>query len=58
MKNKIDESLLEVRQWKDKNFEDFKKSGFTSYLDYIREEMKKMNIDIIYEQKGDFVLVK
>jgi len=43
MENKSDKSLLEVIEMKDKNYEDFKSSGFKSYIDFVNSEMKKIS---------------
>ena len=43
MENKTDKSLLEVLEMKDKNYEDFKSSGFSSYIDFINSEMNKIS---------------
>jgi hypothetical protein len=38
--SKVDKSLLEVWEMKEKVFEDFKKSKFSDFNDFIEEEMK------------------
>lgn len=48
MENKTDKSLLEVLEMKDKNYEDFKSSGFNSYIDFINSEMEKISMERKY----------
>ncbi len=40
MKNKTDKSLLEVWEMKERALNDFKKSGYTNYIAYIRDSVK------------------
>ncbi len=48
MGSKIDKSLLEVFEMKEKNQEDFEKSGYFSYLEYLENETIKNGVEIEY----------
>lgn len=51
MKNDYEKYIKEVIEIKEKTCEDFKKSGFKNYNDFIKEDIK--NIKIIYRKKKD-----
>lgn len=38
---KVDESLREVWEWKDKAQADFEKSGYTDIVEFIRDDVKE-----------------
>ncbi|MFH1050957.1 MAG: hypothetical protein V1779_08545 [bacterium] len=54
---KVDESLKEVWEMKERVYEDFKKSGFKNFLDFFESEMKeigkKYNIKYELERKSE-----
>lgn len=55
MKSSYEKYIDEVRNLKSRNYEDFKKSGFSSYIDYMKEELKKINIKIKYRKKKEAI---
>ena len=44
MKSNYDKYIKETWEIKDKVYEDFKKSSYTNYIDFIKSETSKMNI--------------
>jgi hypothetical protein len=49
MTSKIDKSLIEVWEMKERAYQRFKDSGMTSYVEYIKNRMKIIN-DKYYAQ--------
>lgn len=44
MKNNYDKYIQEVWEMKDKAYNDFKKSGYSNYVDYINNELKSLKV--------------
>ena len=59
MEKKIETSLQEVHDMKEKNLEDYKNSGFESYIEYLANEIKNMGYHSDYfikEPKPDYLI--
>ena len=48
MKNNYEKYIDEVRELKERNYNDFVNSNYTSYIDYLQNELAKLNISVHY----------
>lgn len=51
MKSNYEKYMKEVWDMKEKAYQDFKKSGYKHYIDFLKNELK--NISLIYHKKQE-----
>ena len=56
MKNNYDKYIEEVWEMKDNAYNDFKKSGYKSYIEYIKNELK--SIELPFSKKKSAIKTK